>query len=455
MLALQAPRAAQLLRLRPLIILPAHWVAAGLLLASAYTHVFNGYHLFASVLDYRLLPTPLAVVVAAALPYAQLTLGVAILFVPSHRRAALYLSTIVFSMFLTAQLSAYFRGLDISCGCFGRDDTRIGWRSIAFPAAGLFASLLALTVRRGNSDRRTRDGPTGSGRAGFSLIELIVVIAIVAVLIGLLLSAVQRVRASAARADCQNRMKQCGLALHSHHASVGFLPPGLSIQADRGKYPYLGWPGRLLPHLEQDALWRKIESAFATDPSPLIFFGHAPHAELMATPVRAFACPADGRVPGPGSTGSLLVAHTSYLGVHGLNQFTRNGVLYLDSNVRFTDVIDGTSQTIMLGERPPASDLKLGWWYRGWGQAKEGSGEMLLGAREFNETRPSCAPGAYNYTAGRFGNLCDAFHFWSPHPGGANFAFADGSVRFLSYSADSIMPALSTRAGGESVSLPD
>ena len=124
---------------------PAYLIAAGLLLVSAYTHVFNGYQLFASVLDYRLLPAPLALLVAAILPSAQLTVGVSILFVSAYRRAALLLSALLFSTFLGAQLSAYFRGLDISCGCFGNDGTQIGWRSIAFPGAGL-AGNVALTV---------------------------------------------------------------------------------------------------------------------------------------------------------------------------------------------------------------------------------------------------------------------------------------------------------------------
>ncbi|MFO0803834.1 MAG: H-X9-DG-CTERM domain-containing protein [Gemmataceae bacterium] len=66
----------------------------------------------------------------------------------------------------------------------------------------------------------------------------------------------------------------------------------------------------------------------------------------------------------------------------------------------------------------------------------------------------SCSPTSQAFRPGRLENPCDVNHFWSPHPGGANFAFADGSVRFLSYSADPIMPALATRAGGEVVEIP-
>ena len=432
---------------------PARVVVAGLLLVSASAHVFNGYQLYASVLDYRLLPASVATMVAAVLPFAQLAVGVSILFVPIYRRAALLLAAVLFSAFLFAQTSAYERGLDISCGCFGGDGSQIGWRSIAIPGLGLFCSLLALAYRRTVARSPTVElrQPAFAGHPGFTLIELIVVIAIISILVGLLLPAIQKVRATSARMSCQNKMKQCGLALHNHHTAVGYFPPGLSVTADRGKYPFLGWTAHLLPYLEQDAVWGKVQSAFATDPAPLTFYGHPPHAELMATPILHYACPADARTPGPGSTGAVNVAHTSYLGVEGRDQRTRDGVLFLDSRIRIADVTDGTSQTILLGERPPASDLKLGWWYRGWGQAKEGSAEMLLGAKETNETRSECPGGPFPYAAGRIDRLCDAFHFWSLHPGGANFAFADGSVRFLTYDADKILPALATRAGGETV----
>jgi prepilin-type processing-associated H-X9-DG protein len=133
-------------------------------------------------------------------------------------------------------------------------------------------------------------------------------------------------------------------------------------------------------------------------------------------------------------------------------------VLFLDSHVRLADITDGTSCTLMAGERPPSADCWYGWWYAGYGQAGTGSADMLLGARERNLGGPyvsSCPPGPYRFQAGRVENQCDLFHFWSLHPGGAHFLFADGSVRFLAYSAADILPALATRAGGEAVSLPD
>jgi prepilin-type N-terminal cleavage/methylation domain-containing protein/prepilin-type processing-associated H-X9-DG protein len=291
-------------------------------------------------------------------------------------------------------------------------------------------------------------------RRGFTLVELLVVIAIIAVLIGILLPAVQKVREAAARTKCLNNLKQLGLALHAYHDASGSLPPGLSVHADRQKYPYLGWPARLLPYIEHANLWARIEDAFATDPDPFSFWGHQPHTELIATPVVLWTCPSDGRLPGPNKGGSHLLAHTSYLGVHGVNQLRRDGTLFLDSRTQLREITDGTSLTLLVGERPPSSDFTLGWWYRGWGQNQEGSAEMLLGAREENTSRPSCPPGPYHFGPGRIDELCDAFHFWSLHPGGAHFLFADGSVKFLTYSVDPILPALSTRAGGEIVELP-
>jgi prepilin-type N-terminal cleavage/methylation domain-containing protein/prepilin-type processing-associated H-X9-DG protein len=294
-------------------------------------------------------------------------------------------------------------------------------------------------------------------RPGFSLVELLVVIAIIAILIGLLLPAVQKVRSTAARLKCQNNLKQLSLALHLYHDQTSALPPGLSVKADGGRYPYLGWPARILPQIEQDAVWRQIQSAFATDPNPLDFYSHAPHLALLATPIAVFNCPADPRLPGPVpfTLAPGQRTFTSYLGVEGTDQFRRDGVLYLDSAVRLTDITDGTSNTLLLGERPPAKNFGYGWWYRGWGQSIDGSAEMLLGARERNVVGEGCTPGPFSFGPGRLDDQCGIFHFWSLHSGGANFAFADGSVRFLAYPADSVLPALATRAGGEVAALPD
>lgn len=287
-------------------------------------------------------------------------------------------------------------------------------------------------------------------RRGSSLIELLVVLAIISVLLGLLLSAVQQVRATAARLHCLSKLRQLALALHVRHDTHARFPPGLSLAAEQGRYPYVGWPAFLLPYLEQSALSARINDAFSFDPNPMDLYSCPQQQALLGVPLTVLACPADPRVPGPALIG-VPICFTSYLGVQGTNQSSRDGLLYLDSAVRLTDVTDGTSHTLLLGERPPSADQRFGWWYRGWGQQKEGSAEMVLGVRERNTIggRYPCPPGPYHFTVGRPDNQCDMFHFWSQHPGGAGFAFADGSVRFLTYGADRVFPALATRAGGE------
>jgi prepilin-type processing-associated H-X9-DG protein len=100
--------------------------------------------------------------------------------------------------------------------------------------------------------------------------------------------------------------------------------------------------------------------------------------------------------------------------------------------------------------------LWFGWWYAGHGQqVGSGSGDMVLGVREIKVIHlRGCPIGPYSFGPGRLDNMCDLFHFWSLHSGGGYFLFADGSVRFLGYDANPILPALASRAGGEVVELP-
>jgi prepilin-type N-terminal cleavage/methylation domain-containing protein/prepilin-type processing-associated H-X9-DG protein len=297
--------------------------------------------------------------------------------------------------------------------------------------------------------------PVPPSRRGLTLLELVVVIAIVGILTGLLLSAVQRARDAAARAQCSNNLRQIGLALHSYHDSQQSFPPGVSYGNGTDPYPFMSWCTRLLPYLELQPSWERAQRAYAQEKSFLL----PAHDEVRSQVVSAFLCPSDGRVhqSQPVAVGNASVAFTSYLGVEGIDQSSRDGLLFLDSHVRLANVTDGTSNTLMVGERPPSADLVLGWWYAGWGQSKDGSGDMVLGVRERNVSTYGwgCAPGPYQYGSGRTSNQCDAFHYWSLHFGGSNFLFADGSARLLSYAANPVMPALATRAGGEAAAIPD
>jgi prepilin-type processing-associated H-X9-DG protein/prepilin-type N-terminal cleavage/methylation domain-containing protein len=295
-------------------------------------------------------------------------------------------------------------------------------------------------------------------RTALTLIELLVVIAIIAVLVGLLVPAVQKVREAAARLRCANNLRQIGLACHHYHDQAGALPPALS----RHSYRYLSWMGRLLPYTEEEARWQEVTASYRVSPRPWF---NPPHRTDAVLPL--FTCPSDPRVrdpatvtvqiapPSPGSAAaqslSLSVGLTSYLGVEGADLNARDGVLFADSSTRLGDITDGLSQTLLVGERPPSADLEYGWWYAGPGQGRTGSTDVVLGVREVNVSHPGCPPGPYAFGPGSFGGACDLFHFWSPHPGGAQFLFADGSVHFLAYSAAPVLPALATRNGGEAV----
>ena len=285
-------------------------------------------------------------------------------------------------------------------------------------------------------------------RPAASLVEVLVVIAITGVLISLLLAAVQRVREAANRTECQNRLKQIGLAAHNYHGVHHAFPPGVSYENGRSPQPHLTWCARLLPFLDQEAAWKEAVEAFTKDR----FFRNDPPHTGVSRVVPGFTCPSDGRTRQPAElAGPIRVGLLSFMGVEGIDQTTKDGTLFLDSRVRLSDVLDGASNTLFVGERPPSADQNLGWWYGGWGQDQDGSCDSVLGARE-QIVKPKlweCPDPSF-----RRGNVqddCDALHFWSLHPGGAHFLFCDGSVRFLRYEADAVLPALATRAGGEVV----
>lgn len=285
-------------------------------------------------------------------------------------------------------------------------------------------------------------------RHGMSLIELMVVLGVIAILIGLTTAAVQRARAAAARLECANHLKQIGVALHHYHDGQRVMPAGMSYQGGMDPYLYMGWHTRLLPFVDQRALWEQAQKAYAVVQYP--FFNNPPHPLDAVVPL--YTCPSDGRTF---VSAKLQIGLTSYLGIQGVNQVRKDGVLFMDSRIRFADVGDGLSNTLFAGERPPSGDEILGYWYAGWGDGKDGTADMVLGVRSLNvgSVKPACPFGPYHFTPGRVHDNCDAFHFWSLHTGnGSHFLFGDGSVRFLGYAADPILPALATRAGGETES---
>jgi prepilin-type N-terminal cleavage/methylation domain-containing protein len=326
-------------------------------------------------------------------------------------------------------------------------------------------------------------------RTGFTLIELLVVIAIIAILIGLLLPAVQKVRDAAARMKCQNNLKQIGVALHNYHDTYGQFPQGVWF----GPYPasgststtpfwYWSWMALMMPFFEQQNLYKQA-IAFANPASYSTynwwpwggFWIGTPANPALGIVQKTLFCPADGReeqtIPGPQWGGNGNVAFTGYLGVAGTKQGNENyngsgqsdGVLYWKSTTRFADITDGTSNTFMVGERPPSVDLYYGWWFAGAGWDGSGIGDVLMAARATLYCSAIGAPATkVGLQFGTVTNSLDQCHWWSMHTGGANFLLSDGSIRFWSYSIDGGQPGNTStvlvqacsRNGGEVISWP-
>jgi prepilin-type N-terminal cleavage/methylation domain-containing protein/prepilin-type processing-associated H-X9-DG protein len=323
----------------------------------------------------------------------------------------------------------------------------------------------------------------GSARGAFTLIELLVVIAIIAVLIGLLLPAVQKVRESAARAQCSNNLRQLALACQEYHQDHGFFPPGR--YGDYGQPNAWGgplgnsmswsWLADILPYIEQG----NVASA-----------GGIPTARLnqssaTSVVIKTFLCPSDAlagsgpqleishylRAPG------LLVGMTNYKGVMGANYcfgpYTNPGVngpgidgqspsscecwedgdglifpMVWEKPIRIETVKDGTSNTLMIGEDVylPGT-LGIGRFGRGyaWAHSVETSQTCAIPPNFVGPGSPASDLANWQITDG----------FKSQHSGGVQFALADGSVHFVSDSiALGLYRALATIRGGETAALP-
>ena len=313
----------------------------------------------------------------------------------------------------------------------------------------------------------------------FTLIELLVVIAIIAILIGLLLPAVQKVREAAARMSCSNNLKQIALASHSYHDAVGALPPGVNVPIGSlsgmlfpsnilytsgkvGQPPYPGqfgsWLMYILPYIEQDNLQKNLNFT-----------------------VREF-----GNCNGPNSVGAsgedlhLPIGPASQHGQHlhdrrrhlllrheQLSRQRRNaswfpdfnysvdGIFHLNSRTTISGIADGTSNTFLAGERyhkdPAYTNIETlgGWAWSNYQAVQDCIGSTRVPVNYLCPVGSN--PNSFLVTDPR---VCA---FGSGHASGANFAFCDGSVRFLTLANTGDLPtlqALSTRAGGEVASAP-
>jgi prepilin-type N-terminal cleavage/methylation domain-containing protein/prepilin-type processing-associated H-X9-DG protein len=308
-------------------------------------------------------------------------------------------------------------------------------------------------------------------RKGFTLIELLVVIAIIAILIGLLVPAVQKVREAAARTQCLNNLKQLGLAAHNYHDSYKKFPPGVNLPfttaVASGYSAQPVYPGLnesllefLLPYVEQAPLYRQLNFSVNQYGNCL-----GPNS-LGATIVPVYLCPSD---IGPTQTTYVTGGKTYYFGansyggnpgVYGFytGSMDQTGLFYINSQVRISGVTDGTSNTFMFGERK-RNDLTYDLIYGGsfgqrsgwaWANNLPGFDYLFGAAAQINWVMPTSLtsdPG-FVYEDIRFS--C----YGSQHTGGANFCFADGSVRFLAESTPLVtLQQLSTRSGGEVVDM--
>jgi len=301
---------------------------------------------------------------------------------------------------------------------------------------------------------------TWKPQSAFTALELLVVIAILGMLVGLLLPAVQSVRGTAARVGCQSSLRQVALALHHHHDAHGRLPrPG--FENGLPQFQEVSWLTRLLPFVEQEPLAAVSAAALRADANPY----HAPPHTPLATVVKTYTCPADPRTQiARQSPFGYPVAFTDFVGVMGTGSRPTSawhevsGFFGNPEGTRFADITDGLSNTLMVGERPPGPDLDNGWWYVA-SRAVDLPVPVMYAVTAVGHQRPLCTPAgmrpAFVFGPGRLDNPCDSYHFWSLHAGGANFAFGDGSVKFLRHSAAAILPALASGRGGETVEIPE
>jgi len=343
-----------------------------------------------------------------------------------------------------------------------------------------------------------RPTPTRSRAEGFTLIELLVVIAIIAVLIGLLLPAVQSAREAARRLQCVNNLKQIGLALHNYHSAQDVFAPGYisaidptitdpcDQDAENGKSIDLGtgwaWGSLLLPYMEQQNVYASINMnlsvAFkANDTASLtILNAHLCPSDPGPSLVPVFADPPDPANPGSFSGSNIVdqVSRGNYVGMWGIGEIcagsgpnntpnvgsigTPAGMFGRNSKISVASVTDGTSNTIAIGER--SHNLSYVTWTArsigGW----LGKTSLVEGGTDtFNPSPEECWTQVLGPAGLEDGNrtinnpMAHVEDYWSRHPGGANFLFADGSVHFLKNSINPIAwRALATRSFGEVIS---
>ncbi len=308
-------------------------------------------------------------------------------------------------------------------------------------------------------------------RAAFTLIELLVVIAIIAVLIGLLLPAVQKVREAANRMSCTNKLKQLALAMHNYHDTYSLFPPGTILTNDN--YPpgpmrgieRAPWGVLILPYMEQDNHFKRFDlNQHFPSRFSISVPATNPNRALMYTSMPIYLCPSN-----PKSKSGAV--HTDYVAVAGGGGenvpatppewrprhassngrlYFNNGLFYQNSRTRMAGVSDGTSNTYMLGEtrymRTP-EDANVGTNYPCWAAGVDALGEPNASYQTMVAAmRPINSPVSI---AGITDSQFFMTIFSSAHTGGCNMALADGSIHFFRDTLDlNIHRALGVRNDG-------
>jgi prepilin-type N-terminal cleavage/methylation domain-containing protein/prepilin-type processing-associated H-X9-DG protein len=303
-------------------------------------------------------------------------------------------------------------------------------------------------------------------RTAFTLVELLVVIAIIGVLVALLLPAVQAAREAARRMQCGNNLKQLVLAAHNHHDTYNTFPAGRR-GCDGSGTPCNGMTQTdvnrggasafvsFLPFLEQSNIHKSIGITEATVPWPTTDNStwRAHNKIALESRLKMFVCPSDtakdfitnGAInPAVGSYALVAGSNGPSQGISSAVKFDNTGLFLYFNQKRMADIIDGTSNTLAIGE---VRDGHLGNNPNVWSV-----GSRHAHCLRTTENPINTAPGlGITYSASGSAPLNGAF--MSRHPGGANFALADGSVRLLTQNMDiTLYRGLSTIAGGEVVS---
>ncbi|QEG02486.1 hypothetical protein Mal15_66070 [Stieleria maiorica] len=270
-------------------------------------------------------------------------------------------------------------------------------------------------------------------RNAFTLVELLVVIAIIGVLVGLLLPAVQAAREAARRMSCSNNMVQISLSAHHYEFSMEHLPDGVTddqgpIRNEANGGNHIGWMTRILPYIEQQAAFEKLDlSKSAYSPE---------NAEVRSYGIPTFRCPSNPTTFG--SDGMNRVGTSDYAGCHHDVESPidddNNGIFFLNSSLRFAQITDGTTNTIMIGEHLGDKD-PLGWI--------TGTRATLRNTGEFVDRN-------YNDHINQELTALEVGGYDSYHAGGGNFGMADGAVVFLTHNIDpQVYRHLGNRADGE------